>query len=159
MKNLSDLFFHKTKTNYSLKTPLVMWGHLCSTNNKINHKTQKYTLFIKKKVQSHSIVLNWKYCWHYWLFCNKYLPKERFVENKYFCPRMTFAPSWNGIGHFWPLFLRWYSEKYFFLLAYINMKRKTQLWTVCAMDLSCIDPQYLYVPTWWRAILKNGIYS
>ena len=49
MKNLSDLFFHKTKKNYSLKTPLVMWGHLCSTNNKINHKTQKYTSFIKKK--------------------------------------------------------------------------------------------------------------
>ena len=30
--------------------------------------------------------------------------------------------------------------KIFFLLAYINMKRKTQLWTVCAMDLSCIYP-------------------
>ena len=26
-----------------------MWGHLCSTNNKINQKTQKYTLFKKKK--------------------------------------------------------------------------------------------------------------
>ena len=35
-----------------------MWGHLCLTNNKINHKTQKYTLFIKKK-KFKVIVLYW----------------------------------------------------------------------------------------------------
>ena len=160
MKNLSDLFFHKKKTKNIHKKPLWSCGDIYARQKTKSITKPQNKLGLKKsEVQSHSMALNWKYCWYNWLFCNKYLPKRRFEKNKYFCPNMTFAPSWNGIGHFWPPLLMWYYEKYIFLLAYINMKRKTQLWTVYAMDLSCIDPQYRYVPTWWRATLKNGIYS
>ena len=52
------IFFIKQKTKIFTKNP---FGHVVTfmlDKEQNQPKTQKYTLFIKKKVQSHSIVLN-----------------------------------------------------------------------------------------------------
>ena len=63
----SQLVSYKTKSIYLLKHPLVMCGHLCPTNNKINHKTKKYTWYFFLNAQSQSMVLNCRGL-HLWRF-------------------------------------------------------------------------------------------
>ena len=100
-----------------------MWGHLCSAQDKIYHKTKKNTLhYLKKKIHEVKLL----YYLTLLAAINKYS-----IRNT--CKRINLkillivGTMGNSVSQYLPLFIILCKTSLVFLVTYINRKRKTQL--------------------------------